>query len=153
MRASSSWSEWPVGPVRVGVVLLVAVATLAVVVSYPGLLRELGDDAAANTALSYADREIAGGNGIVVDQEAVYAARSLIPQHASYHVAVGAGYVGQELTRDHVASYYRYFLMPRRPVENARWVVCYGCDTSQYGDETEVVWSGDEDISILRVGP
>ena len=151
MRPASRWTEWPEGPIRVGVVFLVATALAAVVVTYPSLLRELGDDAAKNSALSYADREIAGGNGIVVDQGAVYAARSLIPKGARYHVAIGPDYVGDELTRDHVASYYRYFLLPRRPAEEASWIVCYGCDRSAYGDLAEVVWSDDEGVSILEI--
>jgi hypothetical protein len=135
------------------VIFLVVTTVVAVAVSYPQVLRELGDDAAANSALSYADREIAGGNGIVVDQAAVYAARSLIPRDATYHVAIGPDFREQELTRDHVASYYRYFLMPRRPAESASWIVCYGCDRSEYGDRVEVVWSDGGSLSILRVEP
>ena len=132
-------------------VFLVAIAVIAVVVAYPQVLSELGNDASHNSELSYADREIAGGNGIVVDQAAVYAATSLIPKDASYHVAVGADYVGEELTRDHVASYFRYFLMPRRPAEGASWIICYGCDSSAYGERAEVVWSGSDGVSILEV--
>ena len=153
MRSASWWIEWPNGPIRVGVLFLVATAVIAVAVSYPHVLRELGDDAAANSALSYSDREIAGGNGIVVDQSAVYAARSLIPRDASYHVAIGPDYTGLALTREHVASYYRYFLMPRRPAESASWIVCYGCDRSAYGDGAEVVWCDGDSLSILKVVP
>ena len=88
-RPVSWWIEWPVGIVRIGVVFLVAAATVAVVVRYPPVLRELGDGTRTETVrLSYADREIAGGNGLVVDQLAVYAARGLIPDDATYHVAV-----------------------------------------------------------------
>src|SRR5262249_32204046 len=116
------------------------------------VLRELDNDASRNAALSYSDREIAGGNGLVADQKAVYAARGLIPRHASYHVAVSPSFEGgTDLTKGNVASYYRYFLLPRRPAERAPWVVCYGCDTSAYGADAKVVWKDDEGISILRV--
>jgi hypothetical protein len=151
MRSTSWWIEWPAGPIRIGVIVLLATTLVAVAVRYPRLVQELGDDAARNGALSYADREIAGGNGIVVDQAAVYQARSLIPKDASYHVAVGSDYVGEELTRDHVASYFRYFLLPRRPAEKAPWVICYGCDLTEYGPDAEVLWEGDEGVSIVRV--
>jgi hypothetical protein len=154
MRRASSWTEWPTGPIRIGVVLLVATATASVVVGYSRLLRELGDDASRNSALSYMDREIAGGNALVADQAAVYAARGLIPSDATYHVAVAPDYKGEsELTQGHVASYYRYFLIPRRPVEGgAPWVICYGCDLTAYGPDAEVVWRGTgEDVSIVRV--
>ncbi len=154
MRRASSWTEWPTGPIRIGVLLLVATATASVVVGYSRLLRELGDDASRNSALSYADRDIAGGNGLVVDQAVVYAARGLIPSTAPYHVVVGQDYKSKSaLTQGHVAGYIRYFLMPRRPVEGgAAWVVCYGCDLTEYGPDAEVVWrEAEEDISIVRV--
>ena len=140
------------GAVRLGVAALVAIAALTVVVSYPFVLRDVGDEASKSESLSFSDREIAGGNGIVVDQTVVYAARALIPEDESYHVAVAPDYAGgTDLTRDHVASYFRYFLMPRRPAEGAAWIVCYGCDITEYGDRAEVLWRLDEDISIVRV--
>ena len=140
------------GAAQLGVVALVATAVIAVLVSYPFVLRDIGDEASISGSLSFSDREIAGGNGIVVDQAVVYAARALIPEDESYHVAVAPDYAGgTDLTRDHVASYFRYFLMPRRPVQGAAWIVCYGCDVAEYGDGAEVLWTGDERISIVRV--
>ena len=154
MTRRSLWTEWPAGPIRVGVAFLTAVALVAVVLAYPGLLRDLDDEASGNSALSFADREVAGGNGLVADQVAVYAARGLIPEDERYHVAVSPDYEGgSDLTVDYVDSFYRYFLMPRRPAEDAPWIVCYGCDVAEYGDEAEVVWRGDDDISILRARP
>ena len=138
--------------IRVGVVCLVAATTLVVAVRYPILLHDLGRQAAKNSALSYADRDIAGGNGIVADQTAVYAARGLIPANATYHVAVSPDFKGgSDLTVGFVDSYYRYFLMPRRPAEGASWVICYGCDRAAYGSRVDVVWSDSEGISILKV--
>ena len=132
--------------------LLVATTAIAVVVTYPRLIREEDDDAAKNSAQTYVDREVAGGNGLVAEQGAVYAARALIPSDATYHVAIAADYAGgDELTQGHVASYFRYFLVPRRPEESAPWVVCYGCDLSEHGADAEVVWRGEEDVSIVRV--
>ena len=96
--------------------------------------------------------EIAGGNGLVADQLAVYAARGLIPVDATYHVAVAPDFRGgSDLTRDNVASYYRYFLLPRRPAESAPWVICYGCDTSTYGAGAKVVWRDHQGLSIVKV--
>jgi len=151
MRTASWWIEWPVGLLRVGVVFLVAAAAIAVVAVYPRLLEQLGDDASRNSALSYSDREIAGGNGLVADQEAVYAARGLIPEDETFKVVVGDDYAGGiDLTRAFVDSYYRYFLLPRRPAEDASWIVCYGCDLSGYAG-AKVMWQDDEGISIARV--
>jgi hypothetical protein len=152
VRSTSWWFERPNGPLRIGVLLLVATAATAVAITFPRLLGEVGDDAAKNSAQSYVDREVAGGNGLVADQQAVYAARALIPADATYHVAVAADYKGgDELTQGHVASYFRYFLMPRRPEESAPWVVCYGCDIAEYGPDAEVLWRGEENLAIVRV--
>ena len=152
MQRLSWWLEWPVGAIRVGVVFLVGVAALAVVLRYPALVREVDRDASRNSALSYADREIAGGNGLVADQTALYEARGRIPEDETYHVAVSNGYEGgSDLTVPYVESYYQYFLMPRRPAEDAPWLICYACDLEQYGSRAEVVWESDEGISIARI--
>jgi hypothetical protein len=152
VRSSSWWIEWPTGPIRISVVFLVATAAIAVVVTYPGLVRESGDEASTNSAQTYIDRAVAGGNGLVADQEAVYAARALIPTDAAYHVAIAPDYTGgDELTQAHVASYFRYFLVPRRPAESAPWIVCYGCDLAEYGPDAEVLWRGDDNVSIVHV--
>jgi hypothetical protein len=148
----SSWVAWPQGAIRSGVVFLVVVATIAVVVRLPTVVRQLEEDATRNSELSFSDREIAGGNGVVVDQAAVYAARALIPEDERYHVAVAPDYRhGTEVTVPAVESYYQYFLMPRRPADGASWVVCYGCDVTEVEPRAEVVWRGGNDISIVRV--
>jgi hypothetical protein len=153
MTRRGGWLAWPEGWLRVGVVYLVAVATVAVVVKYPGVLDQHGGEASRNSALSYADREIAGGNGVVADQDAVYAARGIIPEDEAYRIAVNPDYPGgTDLTVPHVESYYHYFLMPRRVAADAHWVICYACDLEQYGPGFEVVWEGDEGVSIVRIG-
>lgn len=152
MRRASWWLEWPVGPIRVGVAFLMCVVFVAVLLRYPAVLREVGNDASRNSALSYADREFAGGNGLVADQTAAYQARGLIPKNATYHVAVSSDFEGgSDLTVPYVESYYTYFLMPRRPADDAEWVVCYGCDLRQEKRGVEVLWEGSEGISIIRV--
>jgi hypothetical protein len=152
MRSASWWIEWPIGLMRIGVAFLVATTVVAVVVAYPRVLDQFGDRAARNSALSYSDREIAGGNGLVVDQQAVYAARGLIPEDETYHVAVGEEYEGgSDLTPTYVGSYYRYFLLPRRPEDGASWIICYGCDPSGSGSDPKLLWEDGQGISIYRV--
>ena len=152
MERVSPWLEWPDGVVRTGVVFLVAAALVAVTWAYPGVLRQAGQDATRNSELSYSDREIAGGNGLVADQIAVYAARGLIPEGDTYKVVVDPGYQsGGPETIQFVDSFYRYFLMPRRPAEGAQWIICYGCDLVPYGSRAQVVWDGDDDVSIARI--
>jgi len=151
---SKRWLSWPAGTIRVGVVFLVGVAVVVALVGYPGIVRDLQDAAARGNEISYADREIAGGNSVVGDQQAVYQARGRIPEDATFRVAVGEGYQGEsELTAMFVFDFYRYFLMPRRPANDAPWVICYGCDVAGLGEEAAVVWRGEDGISIVRVGP
>lgn len=151
MRRLEWWTEWPHGPLRTGVVFLVAVSAVTAAWRYPGVVRDLGKAATANSELSYADREIAGGNAVVEDQSAVYQARARIPADATYHVAVGENYQAESpLTVPYVASFYLSFLVPRRQAEGAPWVVCYGCDLAAYGPDAEVLWSNGEGISIVR---
>jgi hypothetical protein len=152
MERVSPWLEWPDGIVRTGVAFLVATALIAVAFAYPGVLRQAGRDATHNSELSYSDREIAGGNGLVADQVAVYAARALIPENDTYKVLVDPAYAGGGAdTVQFVDSYYRYFLMPRRPAEGAQWIICYGCDLAPYGSRAQVLWEGDHDVSIARI--
>jgi hypothetical protein len=111
-------------------------------------LRDYGDAAAKNSALDFADREVAWGNGWTLNQEALYAARSLIPRGADYQVAVGDSAKFENRLTELVGLYFHYFLMPRHPRAGAQWVVCYRCDQPA---GTEVVWAdGANGISILR---
>jgi hypothetical protein len=138
--------------VRVGILFLVGVTLAALVWELPGALREHAREARANSALSFADREIAGGNAVVADQQAVYQARARIPESGTFLVDVAADYSeGGELTVKYVADYYRYILMPRRPAPDAEWVICYGCDLGRYGEGVEVVWRSEDRVSIARV--
>ena len=100
-----------------------------------------GRRADANSRLDYADRSIAWGNGWTLSQDGLYAARSLVPEGASYEVRMGpeSRFEGP-LTYRFVASYLHYWLMPRRPQVGARWVICYRCDRAELGGSVRVLW-------------
>ncbi len=140
-------------PLQLGVLFALLLTTgLAIVYLWKAVsfLQQVAD---ANSALSYSDREVAGGNGIVVDQRAVYNARSLIPVDATYRVLTGAQVRdATSLTAVFVDGWFRYFLMPRRTSSKARWIICYGCDTSKLGGRYEVRWRDVNGISIGRLG-
>lgn len=141
--------EWPDGTRRLAVLGCVAVVVGALVVHYPDAVREADSRATSNAALSYADREFAGGNSVVADQGGLYRARGLIPADGAYSVAVGTPVDGwTDLTAPFVAWYARYFLLPRRQVDDALWVICYACDATAHPGLT-TVWSGSDGISIL----
>jgi hypothetical protein len=146
------------GSRRAPLVHLIAVAVTIVtaviaVVYWVKAVSHLGDTAGDNSRLSYADREIAGGNSVVVDQEAAYRARALIPRRSRYRVVTGSALVNATpLTYSFVADWFRYFLMPVRPGADARWVVCYGCDRARLGSRYVIRWHDGNGISIGVVG-
>ena len=160
MRESQDWGtraldllEWPRGIARLAAALCAAVALVVLVHEVPRTVDALNDDAARNAALSYADREIAGGNSILVDQIAAYAARSLVPRHETFRVVTGPKLTKiTPLTLQAVSPWLNYFLMPRRQTGDARWVICYGCDTTKLGGTYQELWKDDVGISIGTVG-
>lgn len=137
---------------KFAVLLAVILATGFGVVYYAKALVHLDDVADANSALSFSDREIAGGNSIIINQQAAYEARALIPPSARYRFHTGSRLRNAtDLTIEHVASWYRYFLMPRRPTADARWIICYGCDVSALPPTYSIRWQDDNGISIGRL--
>ena len=140
------------GPSRAIVVIAVVSTCAFVAVHYVKAVSQLGDTASGNSALSFDDREIAGGNSIVVDQRAPYEARASIPPDSTYRVVVGKRLLDRTpLTEEFVTTWLTYFLMPRRPAPDAHWVICYGCDSSTLGDHYDPVWQDGEGISIGRL--
>ncbi len=137
---------------RAGVVLCIALAVALGAVYLVRALSDFDEAASNNSSLSFSDREVAGGNGIVADQTAVYEAQAIIPRNARYRVVTGtAPKNATSLTLPFVESWYRYFLMPRRTAADARWIICYGCDVSKLGGRYSSVWQDDQGISIGRL--
>ena len=134
---------------RVGVVGCVIVAVLLGAVYFVKAVDALSDTASTNAAANFDDREFGGGNSLVADKSALYEARALIPDDQSYRVLTGSPVAGEtELTQEFIDQFARYFLMPRRPDGDARWIICYGCDRSKLGPAS-VVWDNGGGISIL----
>lgn len=142
--------EWPDGTRRLAVLACVGVLVAGLVYEYPAAFRAAGSRAASNAALSYSDREFAGGNAVVADQGGLYQLRGLVPPDGSYSVSIGEPVEGwTDLTAPFVEWFARYFLLPRRQVDGAPWILCYACDPAEHpGFET--AWSGSDGISILR---
>ncbi|HEY6067768.1 MAG TPA: hypothetical protein VIU81_03670 [Gaiellaceae bacterium] len=137
---------------RAGVVLCIALAVVLGAVYLVRALSDFGDAASNNSSLSFSDREVAGGNGIVADQQAVYEAQGIIPRNARYRVVTGSlPKNATSLTLPFIESWYRYFLMPRRTAADARWIICYGCDVSKLGGAYVIAWQDDQGISIGRL--
>jgi hypothetical protein len=135
---------------RVGVLVCVALLVAALIVRFPLALDEAGDRASANAGLGFADRELGGGNSVVVDQQAMYEAQARIPEDEGFEVALGERREGwSELTETGIRSFSIFFLLPRRERAGAPWVICYGCDRSAYPG-FDPVWEGEESLVLLR---
>jgi len=134
------------------VIYAVATSLVVLTVELPKAVGRLGDSARSNAALSFADRNVAGGNAVLADQQLAYQARLIIPPHASYWVVTGSKLTKQAaLPVSSMPGFLHFFLMPRRPVDGASWIVCYGCETSRWGNRYEVLWQDDYGISVGRL--
>jgi hypothetical protein len=133
------------------VAFCVAVTIVAVVDHYPQTFADANRTARANAALDYLDREVGGGNSVLPDQAMAIEARGLIPPDDSFRVDVGDPHEGwtELATPDALETYMRYFLLPRRPRGDARWILCFGCERNAYPG-SQVVWEDDEGLSILK---
>jgi hypothetical protein len=131
---------------RLGVVVCVAVALAFGLVYFVKAVDRLGVESASNAALNFDDREFAGGNGLVV-ANALYEARGLIPEDEAYRVFLGPHLKGAP----EITEFARYFLMPRRPAAEARWILCYECDPASLDESFEVVWRNDRGILLGRL--
>jgi len=134
---------------RLGLACCVAVTSAFAIGYFPRAVSHLDDTASTNNALSLADRDVGGGNSVVVHQNAPYEARRLIPTSARYRVVTGGRLRNASpLTGSFVDGWFRSFLIPRRTSAAARWIICYGCDVSLLGAPYTVRWQDDNGISI-----
>jgi hypothetical protein len=137
--------------VRFAVAACVGVAVVLGLVYLVKALDVLGAEAGANATQNYDDREFGGGNSLVVDKRALYQARALIPEDGAYRLVPGPNVEGAtELTEPYIDQFARSFLMPRRPSNDADWIICYGCDPAVIERPAEVVWDGGGGVFILE---
>ncbi len=130
---------------------MLAVAVSCVV----GLAKALDDlDAriTRNESLDYLDRLVAGGNGVVGSQALAFQAKAWIPATETYAVIVGPDFkAANEYTRDYAADFLNYLLFPRRQADDARWIVCYGCDRMAYGSRFETLFDAGDGYTFGRL--
>lgn len=138
----------PRGIARVGAAVCVAVTVAFALVYLVRAVDRLGGTASRNAALSFADRDVAGGNSVLPDQLLAYEARALIPERARYRIVAGPRLQGAKPLTYFAPGWLTYFLMPRVPVDDADWVVCLGCELP--GAAYETLWHDDLGGSILR---
>ncbi len=144
------WFSAGIGTRRLVVAFCAAVVVAALGVRYPAAFQDANRTARANAALDQIDRDVGAGSSVFPDQALLVEARGRIPPDESFAVAVGAPRRGwTELTADSAEPFLRSYLLPRRLDPDARWIVCVGCNRGAYPG-ADVVWKGDDGLSILR---
>jgi hypothetical protein len=141
---------------RIGVAaLLVAICALVfTLVEYPSAFRSVQNRADASDAQTALQRQLAGALAIDVSSEFLEQARALVPKHATYYMRWGDHVrVTTPVTLGGVAGYTQFFLLPRRQAvtEKANWLLCYGCDLSDWQGRIKVLWTDNAGILIARV--
>lgn len=128
----------------------VATTLVAAAIRFPQTFADANRTARANAASDYLDREVGGGNSVLPAQAVAIEARGRIAASGTFDVDVGPPQEGwSELaTPDAIETYLRYFLLPRRPRDDAPWVLCFACDRDAHPG-ARVVWE-DEGLAILR---
>ncbi len=137
---------------RLVVLFCVGVMLVALVWLFP---REFGDAnraARANVRLDNIDRELGGGNSVLPAQAIAIEARGRIPARDTFAVAVGEHRSDWSVLADPASleNYMRYFLLPRRMVSDAPWVLCFACDRSAYPGAQPVWEDSVQGLAILR---
>ena len=134
------------------VLFCVGVTLVALVWLYPQAFADATREARANAALDQVDRELGGGNSVLPAQAIAVEARGRIPEDETFTVAAGEPRASwSELAiPPTLENYMRYFLLPRRAVPDAPWILCFACDRSAYPGAIPVWEDAEEGLAILR---
>jgi hypothetical protein len=144
-------------PVRAVGVAAVCVVFAVVVWKAPQALNRVTDQARELAALPASQRELLGARSADLDTRVFVEARRRIRRGETYAVVTGPGVeVSIPSTRDAVAPFSRYYLLPRRQTPEpsaADWILSFGGDLDALGlafAERHVVAPGVELARVAR---
>lgn len=140
---------------RLVVAFCLAVTLVALAIRYPQSLADANRSARENASLDYLDLQLGAGSSVLPDQSIALEARGWIPPDGTYQVAVGERQEGwtELTTQGIVASFMRYFLLPRRQSDGAPWIVCLACDRSAFPGARPVWEDTEQSLAVLRKEP
>jgi hypothetical protein len=148
----------PVRIATVGVVLIVAVyATAGLALA----IRALDDRSARDSSISQLDRQYGTWKDfprIIRDRSVVERARRIMPEKASYRVAIGRRWTPALTTRwtsSLERDFLSYYLLPHRLTHSreTQWVFCLACERATLGTHVEILARGADGMQFLRVEP
>jgi hypothetical protein len=138
----------------------VSVAAVLLIVHTPRVIRSANGTVRSDAYIvDSTDRTLTSGDMLGVSRTLQVEALAVIPRGAAYvlalpaTVAKGARYGIAPVTYDVTFAWLRYLLLPDRPVEpsEARYVICWGCDRTQWNGHTRWLWRNDQGQAIGRV--
>ena len=136
---------------------IAAVVVVVAVVAWraPAALRSVERQASDLAAMRVEQRDLLGARAADVDTRLFVEARRRIPTNATYAVVTGPNVeVSIPSTRDAVAPFSRYYLLPRRQVPypaSADWVLSFGGDLDALGLRFTERYSIAPGIDLARV--
>jgi hypothetical protein len=137
-----------------GAVLVVAAALVCGLVEFPSAFRELQGRASANAAQPAELRPLAGARGVDISSPFMLAAAAVIPEDGTFVVVTGPHIsVSTPITLTALAPFMQTWLLPRRAVDSksAQWLLCYGCDLSQWGGKLDEKYNDGTGAVIARI--
>ena len=137
-----------------GAVLVVAAALVCGLVEFPSAFRELQSRSSANAALPAELRPLAGARGVDISSPFMLAARDLVPEGQTFVVVTGPHIqISTPITLTALPPFMQTWLLPRRAADEktAQWLLCYGCDLSQWGKRLDVKYDDGTGAVIARI--
>jgi hypothetical protein len=126
----------------------------------PGTVRAENASARYDATMSPIYRELFTGDTLGIPFDLSDNALKLIPPGAKYLIlgpsdeeTAQTAYGMNAITYETFFPWLRYLLLPARPAVQgkARWVICWGCDTSPYDGHTDWLWTNGNGAVIGRV--
>lgn len=140
-------------PALVATALVALAAVAGVAYGFWPAFAGFSAEADGNRNRTLAERQLRGAYATDVSREFVLAAIDLLPADARYAVETGgATGVSTPVTLLAVGGYSQFRLLPRRKVsvEEAQWLLCYGCDEARHAGRFTPHWRGAPGLAILR---
>jgi hypothetical protein len=141
-----------------GALALMIVAAANVVAYLPTTISRLNAHARQNAARDSLGQSLAAADSLDIDNGLVTEARELLPEDATFALLPPSdAYAGSlnPITVGALDGYFTYDLLPRRSVskEAAQYLLCYGCDDSEWVRPVRWIWSNGAGLKIGRKTP
>lgn len=143
-------------PVRIAAAAIVAAALVVFLVGFASGIRDLQGRVSTNAARDFYSLQLSGADGVGISNDILVAAENTLPTDARYALVLpddgeAAAKEGiAETTVEALQPYTQYLLLPRRlvPVDEARYVLCYGCSGNGLPAGLRRVWDNGHGLWI-----